>query len=416
MSTIAKSTYHAGIFKRFVASLIDGIILIIVGFIAVGNISYNQENIFTQLPDFMGWVIEVISSYIIGWLYFALLESSPLQATFGKKLLEIVVTDKKGNRVSFAKASLRHLNKSLFLAIWILGGVIFVMGQSRNPENAPTVIVFLLLFAIGFLLVFVDALMVLFTSEKQSLHDIIARCYVVNDSSISANPPWKSLIISLVIATTIGRIFVPQIYQRTVTNLNNSASSNPQSQVTPTPQPTTTTPPPSPATTTPSSNPNSQLPAPVFQLLNELTLDNLQLTEIETPRTLNICNAPLQLLKPDDGDRLDTDSILEWSSQGQSYIARLRHQGQAGRMRVVYPNDNNQLQAVDQTMQLYTSAKGYVFLGFNPIDVKTQAKHENYKADNLITRRELDGSISTFNCDDAGRRSSVLTRSFTTSP
>lgn len=63
-------------------------------------------------------------------------------------------------------------------------------------------------------------------------------------------------------------------------------------------------------------------------------------------------------------------------------------------------------------MQLYTSARGLVLLGFNPIDVETEQLSKNYKADNLIIRQELDSSITIINCDDAGNRSSVIFENF----
>ncbi|EMG38118.1 putative membrane protein [Desulfocurvibacter africanus PCS] len=43
----------------------------------------------------------------IFWLYFALQESSPKQATFGKHKFGLVVVDTAGRRISFARASLR---------------------------------------------------------------------------------------------------------------------------------------------------------------------------------------------------------------------------------------------------------------------------------------------------------------------
>ena len=73
------------------------------------------------------------------WLYSALLESSSYQATLGKMILGMKVTDLAGNRISFERATGRHFAK--ILSAMILG--------------------------IGFL-------MVAFTERKQGLHDILA--------------------------------------------------------------------------------------------------------------------------------------------------------------------------------------------------------------------------------------------------
>lgn len=83
---------------------------------------------------------------LIRWLYFAIMESSSYQATFGKQLLEIKVTDMDGNRISFWRATLRYFAK-------ILSGMIFYLGY----------------------------LMIGFTEKKQGLHDMIAGTLVIND-------------------------------------------------------------------------------------------------------------------------------------------------------------------------------------------------------------------------------------------
>jgi uncharacterized RDD family membrane protein YckC len=83
-------------------------------------------------------------SILIGWLYFALMESSNKQATLGKMLIGIKVTDLDGNRITFGKATARHFSK-------IISGVILAVGY----------------------------IMAGFTQRKQALHDIIAGTLVV---------------------------------------------------------------------------------------------------------------------------------------------------------------------------------------------------------------------------------------------
>ena len=78
------------------------------------------------------------------WLYFALTESSEMQATPGKRCCKIIVTDLHGNRVSFGRASGRYFAK----------------------------IVSVLTLGIGFL-------MAGLTQRKQALHDLIADCLVL---------------------------------------------------------------------------------------------------------------------------------------------------------------------------------------------------------------------------------------------
>ena len=81
---------------------------------------------------------------LVYWLYFAAFESSSLQATPGKKLLGLYVTDLNGRRISFARASGRFLGLSL--------------------EH---------------LSLFIGFLMAGFTAKKQALHDMLAGCLVL---------------------------------------------------------------------------------------------------------------------------------------------------------------------------------------------------------------------------------------------
>ncbi len=61
---------------------------------------------------------------LASWLYEAILESSPRQATLGKMVLGLKVTDLAGNRISFARASGRHFAKYLSGAILFMGYII----------------------------------------------------------------------------------------------------------------------------------------------------------------------------------------------------------------------------------------------------------------------------------------------------
>lgn len=133
---------YAGFWLRFAASLIDGILVGVVFGVAwaiIGiDFQYDYEN-----PS--GWfVIIILASYIIPWLYFALMEASAKQATLGKLALGIKVTDEAGNRVSFGRATGRYFGK-------IVSALILYAGY----------------------------IMIAFTKKKQGLHDILAGTLVV---------------------------------------------------------------------------------------------------------------------------------------------------------------------------------------------------------------------------------------------
>ncbi len=157
---------YGGFWIRFVAYIVDGLIIgipmsVIVGIViavfGAGSLATlsslpnnpDPEQVRTQVIPlviaFLGaYALFIAGSIVITWLYFAMMESSERQATFGKAIFNMRVTDANGNRLSFAHASGRFFAKiinNMTCGIgWILAG---------------------------------------FTEKKQGLHDLIAGTVVI---------------------------------------------------------------------------------------------------------------------------------------------------------------------------------------------------------------------------------------------
>jgi len=136
---------NSGFWKRAVAIFIDSIILTIVMFAImftlgffIGGMMSDPESV-AKISNF-GILINVV----IVWLYFAIQESGENQATVGKRVMAIYVTNKAGDRLSFPQATIRYFSKYLSSILMI-----------------------------GFI-------MAAFTKNKQGLHDLIADTLVVN--------------------------------------------------------------------------------------------------------------------------------------------------------------------------------------------------------------------------------------------
>src|SRR5438105_2454151 len=86
---------YAGFWIRFVAVVIDAVILSA----ATG----------TVVAATFG--AGVVLSFFAPWIYEAFMISSEWQATVGKRVMSIVVTDVDGNRITFARATGRHFAK-----------------------------------------------------------------------------------------------------------------------------------------------------------------------------------------------------------------------------------------------------------------------------------------------------------------
>jgi uncharacterized RDD family membrane protein YckC len=159
----APTSQYGGFWIRFVAYVIDSLIvgipmtiIVVIGVFAFGafggitalhNLPNNPdpEQVQQQVIPMLGAIIGAYAMFFliaigISWLYFALMESSERQATFGKAALNLRVSDANGNRLSFAHASGRFFSK-------IITGLVPL--------------------GIGYI-------MAGFTQKKQALHDFIA--------------------------------------------------------------------------------------------------------------------------------------------------------------------------------------------------------------------------------------------------
>jgi uncharacterized RDD family membrane protein YckC len=146
---------YAGFWLRFVALIIDGIVLGTVGWIVTLPFmaSFGLRDILRGHPPtrpedffpFFGLILRLAMIRLaLNWLYYAFMESSSWQATLGKKALGLEVTDLEGRRVSFGRASGRFFGKILSSMILFIG---FIMAG--------------------------------FTEKKQALHDMLAGCLVI---------------------------------------------------------------------------------------------------------------------------------------------------------------------------------------------------------------------------------------------
>ncbi len=141
---------YAGFWLRLAAYVLDSLLLGLTAGVAVfmplmgrGAISAdNPWEVYTgTTPQFFALRLLIL---MIQWVYFALLESSPWQASLGKRMLGLKVTDLEGRRISFGRASARYF-------CTLLSGFILMIGF----------------------------IMIAFTQKKQALHDILTGCLVI---------------------------------------------------------------------------------------------------------------------------------------------------------------------------------------------------------------------------------------------
>ncbi|MFF2093638.1 RDD family protein [Paenibacillus sp. NPDC058174] len=155
---------YAGFWKRVVANFIDGIVVALLTVIVSVLWSFINRMFLTTMLSTDDYTLFPSEDYLFVsnafiplliylctmWLYFALMESSSKKATLGKMMLGIIVVDSNNQKLSFWRASGRYFAKNL-----------------------------------SGLTMYIGFLMAAFTEKKQTLHDMIARAYVVNKEVVN---------------------------------------------------------------------------------------------------------------------------------------------------------------------------------------------------------------------------------------
>jgi uncharacterized RDD family membrane protein YckC len=139
---------YAGFWVRLAAVAIDAVLLGIVG-LATGLVMLAWT---ARMADALAFGAGI--GVAIGWLYFALMESSPGGATFGKRALRLqVLTADRMQRVGFLRATGRWAGR------WV-SAIALAAGYLMQP----------------------------FTARRQALHDLLAGTVVVARGRAPAGP------------------------------------------------------------------------------------------------------------------------------------------------------------------------------------------------------------------------------------
>ncbi len=140
---------YAGFWLRALAYFFDTLVIsaafgLIASFYPSAFVKFPDANApsLMSLPQLTPFAFVLTIS--VTWLYYTLFEASSWQATPGKRVLRIYVTDMNGRRLTFARAAARNLGK-------LISSLTFLVGY----------------------------LLAGFTVKKQALHDLLAGCLVL---------------------------------------------------------------------------------------------------------------------------------------------------------------------------------------------------------------------------------------------
>lgn len=162
---------YAGFWVRFSAAVVDGLIFMLGYFViafGLGMVLGSQDMAIDE-NDVTVQVLDQLASLLLGWLYYALQEAGPHQATFGKRVMGIRVTGLDGGRITFLRATGRYFAEILSALTLMIGYIIAG-----------------------------------FTPRKQALHDYIAGTLVVHGSARRSGGAIVGLVVVLVFLAVVG--------------------------------------------------------------------------------------------------------------------------------------------------------------------------------------------------------------------
>ncbi len=111
-SMVNVSASYASLWKRFLALFLDSLIVLIPAALA-------------------GDILPVLGGLIVWFFYAPVLESSKIQATLGKYCLSIRVTDLTGQRITLKAATIRNALKCVS-SVMVFVGFVFALFSSKK--------------------------------------------------------------------------------------------------------------------------------------------------------------------------------------------------------------------------------------------------------------------------------------------
>lgn len=153
-------------FKRFIAYIIDGIILSIFSLIVTLLLTLGRTSHMEEFEFFLTRFYPLIW-YPVMILYYGFFESSKTQASLGKQVFKLYVSDDNNQRISFGKSITRCI-------IWLLPlfPVAYIQISSRTMEEYDSrMSTYWWLTLICFIIYFIEFIPV-FSKDKKTLYDI----------------------------------------------------------------------------------------------------------------------------------------------------------------------------------------------------------------------------------------------------
>jgi uncharacterized RDD family membrane protein YckC len=147
-----KSYNYGGFWVRFVASIIDGIVIFIIHSISslvffgtLFPMPQNPESLEIEYLFSAQYLGSSIFSLVLDVVYYAGMQSSSKQATIGKMAFDLKVMRTDGSRISFLRGVGRYFSKWVSTIILMIGYIMAAFDrrkQALHDKIADTLVVY----------------------------------------------------------------------------------------------------------------------------------------------------------------------------------------------------------------------------------------------------------------------------------
>lgn len=219
-------------FHRFVAFAVDTVILSTFTMLLLLGLLFQLATSFATsiaglvvptgllgliiLPLLAGFIVVLLSGFILPPIYYILLEGGPHQATFGKRLMGLYVVNQNGARCSYGEAATRYFTKTLLpwapgVAVLLLLFVLAFLSSGQPSSGGGFGLVLLMLAAALFSIVLMWKIFIsyLYSPTRQGLHDKLANCFVVTRENHPSGGVAALYLIGAVVGLLLIQVFVP---------------------------------------------------------------------------------------------------------------------------------------------------------------------------------------------------------------
>lgn len=154
--------------RRFVAFCIDLAVFVGLAIAVLFLAVFVADRLALSLEDSLTFMAILIIVGSTPWLYEAFMLSSKRQATLGKMVFSLAVTDLAGERLSLGRATGRFFAKLLAAIVWLILVSLALIWAGDWPEILVVVVICSILFLVP-----------LFLGKKRAFHEMLAGTQVL---------------------------------------------------------------------------------------------------------------------------------------------------------------------------------------------------------------------------------------------